>query len=659
MRALLAGPFSGARETLEATLRARGWEVGSVAELTSAELCMDARPVPLAVLDVGDATPRAVEVCRRVRRSPAGRNAHLIVFTTDYSDRALQALVEAGADNFLILPLSEEQLRARLTIAEHRARLTEGFSPTLGYHQQIQALQQNLGVQRAYLEELFESAPEGIAVIDGKDFVVRVNTEFCRMFGYAAPEALGQQINDLVAPRHLHSEAERLTRMAASGERVYIETQRRRSDGSLLDVSLLTAPIRLAEDQIGTYAIYRDITARRRAEEALRHSEERYRALFEQSPVGVFLYDRELRITHCNPSLLRILDVGPEQVIGRSLAEVGDSRVLPLVLAGSEGEPVSYEGPFRPSSREDDLWVSVQASPLRDGAGRVLGGIAVLEDVSERQRTQARLREQARELARVNEALRERTREAEAALQARNQLYTTMNHELRTPVSAIMLYNELLLGEVLGPLAAEQKDAVQHAQRAANHLLELVHDVLDLSKLEAGKVELHTTRVTLSELIDDLLSTVRPLAAQHSSALRVDVPAPGCAVVTDSRRVRQILLNLLANAVRFGEGKPVVIRAFERESGEVCVEVADQGIGIAPDDLPRVFEDFVQVGAPHESGTGLGLAISRRLAHRLGARLEAESAPGAGSTFRLVLPPHPPAPSGWGAPFPREVHDPV
>lgn len=364
-----------------------------------------------------------------------------------------------------------------------------------------------------------------------------------------------------------------------------------------------------------------------------------YHALFDQSPVGVFFCDRELRITHCNHRLTEIVGAPYPEIVGTSLLDLRDERLLPGLSLALGGEEAFYEGPYRTLLTGRQIWISVHYAPLRAADGTVIGGTGVLEDISRREQAQQQLLAQAAELERVNAALRERTLELESALRARSRLYSTLNHELRTPISAIMLYEELLLGGTLGPLGSEQREALERSHTASRHLLELVQEVLDLAKLEAGGVSFHPVEVRLPTLLGDLRDTVIPLAQRYGSHIHLEIRPEHPPLVTDPQRVRQILLNLLSNAAKFGRGRPILVRCRTTGVGETAIEVVDQGIGIAEEDLPRVFEDFVQIGSQQEGGTGLGLAISRRLAELLGGRLEVESRLGEGSVFRLVLPP--------------------
>ncbi len=270
----------------------------------------------------------------------------------------------------------------------------------------------------------------------------------------------------------------------------------------------------------------------------------------------------------------------------------------------------------------------------------------IVRDISERKRAEMALQSQARSLARamselkaLNDELAERQLELERAMAARSRFYASMSHELRTPINAVLGYSTLLLENIYGPLNEKQAEGITRTHKAAKHLLELVNDVLDLSKIEAGKIDLRLQPVTFPSLLEDLFVTVRPLADQYGSSLAIEQEGPAMKVISDPRRLRQILLNLLSNAIKFGRGKPIRVRSIPQEDGGIVLEVIDQGEGIVPADREKIFDEFVQLGKTQlTEGTGLGLPISRRLAEMLQGVLEIESEPGTGSTFRLILP---------------------
>jgi signal transduction histidine kinase len=251
----------------------------------------------------------------------------------------------------------------------------------------------------------------------------------------------------------------------------------------------------------------------------------------------------------------------------------------------------------------------------------------------------------------TNQQLERRTRELQIALGARNRFYAAMSHELRTPINAVMGYNDLLLAEVYGELSEQQELAVERSQRAARHLRELVNDVLDISRLETGRPEVVAEEVRATELVEELFENLGPLAEGTRTELRLirhgDVPV----IRTDPRRLRQILMNLISNAIKFGAGSPVWVHLSDGRAGGMVIEVTDGGPGIPDEDQARIWDEFVQLGrgdnlATSREGTGLGLPISRRLAAVLGGALDMSSAVGVGTTFRLTLPARPPAAAG-------------
>jgi signal transduction histidine kinase/DNA-binding response OmpR family regulator len=230
--------------------------------------------------------------------------------------------------------------------------------------------------------------------------------------------------------------------------------------------------------------------------------------------------------------------------------------------------------------------------------------------------------------------------QARAASRLKSEFLANMSHELRTPMNAILGFTELVQNAALGPVSEKQKEALGRVLRNARHLLELIDDVLDLSKIEAGKMTLVEEEYAPRALLEAAAATIEPLAAGKGLALSVDVAAAPAVVRGDEGKVRQIVLNLLSNAVKFTEAGEVRVAALT-ENGHWRVEVTDTGIGIAPEALALVFEEFRQVDASstrQAGGTGLGLAISRKMAHLMGGEITVRSTPGVGSTFALRLP---------------------
>jgi PAS domain S-box-containing protein len=385
----------------------------------------------------------------------------------------------------------------------------------------------------------------------------------------------------------------------------------------------------------------RELELRHRAR--LLESEARFASIVESARDAIILLSDDDRITLFNPAAEATFGVDAE---GASGQRIDDFLLLDpsAELVGTRSTRTLETMGVRRNGERFPVELSVSTVEGEAEADRVR--TIILRDISERRRAEEQLRAHASSLAQsteelrvLNEELNERTFELEQAIGARSRFYANMSHELRTPINAILGYSSLLLDELFGPLNEQQANSIDRTHKAANHLLELVNDILDLSKIEAGKMELQMAPIGLPELIQDLFVTVTPLADQHGSELRLESSSEPFTVVSDARRVRQILLNLLSNAIKFGDGKPVRVVWERREEGGARLAVIDEGQGIAPEDQEKIFDEFVQLDQEKNSpGTGLGLAISRRLAELLGGSLTVRSEPGAGSAFELLLP---------------------
>lgn len=265
---------------------------------------------------------------------------------------------------------------------------------------------------------------------------------------------------------------------------------------------------------------------------------------------------------------------------------------------------------------------------------------AALQKARETTLSYERLGQVTRGLADAKQQLEMRNREVERINQLKNEFLASMSHELRTPLNAIIGFSSLLAEESAGPLNSEQQTYVAHVARASNHLLDLINDILDLSKIEAGRMELAPELFPLAEAVGEVLSTIRPLARDKRIRLAAEGGA-GCQVFADRIRFKQILYNLLSNAIKFTPAKGEVRLEAEVVQGQLTVAVSDTGIGIPPEEHDAIFQKFHQVGSGTRGireGTGLGLAITKRLVEQHGGQIRVHSEAGQGSRFVVTLP---------------------
>jgi PAS domain S-box-containing protein len=398
-----------------------------------------------------------------------------------------------------------------------------------------------------------------------------------------------------------------------------------------------------------------------RRELELRHmrelweSQARFREVVTSALDAIILFDDTSTITLFNSAAERMFCCTSADAVGTSIARFfpDEMKTVDELRAFADGreaavashEPMQSVRAFSGRRASGEVFPVEASVSLLKSPGNTTYTL-IVRDVSERVRHEEMLKQQAvslantmSELKALNDELSERQADLERAMTARSRFYASMSHELRTPINAVLGYSTLLLENIYGPLNEKQREGIERTHKAAKHLLELVNDVLDLSKIEAGKIDLRLQPVSFPSLIEDLFVTVRPLADQYGSSLKIEHTGDSIRIVSDPRRLRQILLNLLSNAIKFGKGKPIRVALHRRDDNGVIIEVVDEGEGIAPEDQERIFQEFVQLGKTQlTEGTGLGLPISRRLAELLRGSLTLQSELGRGSTFRLSLP---------------------
>jgi PAS domain S-box-containing protein len=507
------------------------------------------------------------------------------------------------------------------------------------------------------LASIVESSDDAIIskTLDG--IVTSWNKAAERIFGYSAEEMIGQPISLLSLPGE-EAEMAAILKRVQSGERVERhQTLRRHKDGRAVPVSLTLSPIRDEAGRIiGASKISRDISETKRLMEqeqravAQTRAEKRFHKLLEAAPDAILEVDQSGKIL--------VVNEAAERIFGYSRDELLELTVEALVPAAARGNHIQHRASYtthpqtRPmgsglelkAQRKDGSLfpVEISLSPNRDDAG--LRVIALVRDITQRKETEGRLnaiREQyTAELASKNELLEARNLEVEKASRLKSEFLASMSHELRTPLHTIIGFSELLSEEIQGPLNPGQKRFVGHVLQDARHLLELINEVLDISKIESGRLELQHEVFDFGECVEEVLAGIRQRAEAKNIQLE-NKNAFHDQLIADRLRVKEILYNLLNNAVKFtAAGGSVWLESLVQD-GFLQLTIGDTGIGIPQEEQMAVFEKFYQAsGTPGaiREGTGLGLPITKHLVELHGGTIWVESEPGKGSRFSLTLP---------------------
>jgi PAS domain S-box-containing protein len=488
----------------------------------------------------------------------------------------------------------------------------------------LRGSEEELRRQKQYVESLVEINPTAIVAVDPDGSVMSWNLAAEELFGYSRDEAIGRKVDDLVVGREdLRSEAVSYDEVLRAG-RFHTVTQRTRRDGTLADVELIVVPVFEAGEPAGYLAIYHDISE-------LQRQKQYYESLLEVSPTAIVTTDPEHKVTSWNPAAEKLFGYTSEEAIGQNV----DSLVANTAAVHREAVQVNRQtedaGQVQLTTRRTRkdgslVDVDVRAAPIRVG-DEMVGLYALYHDISELQRA----REQ-----------------AEAATHAKSAFLAMMSHEIRTPMNAVIGMTGLLLDTDLTP---EQRSYAEVIRSSGDALMTIIDDVLDFSKIEAGRLELESRPFDLRNCVESALELVAASASSEGLDLAYFLdPGTPSAIVSDATRLRQILVNLLNNAVKFTDKGEVVLSVDGEElgSGDGAVgrkhklhfAVRDSGIGIPEDRLSHLFESFSQVDASttrRYGGTGLGLAISKRLSELMGGTIWVESRVGEGSTFHFTI----------------------
>jgi PAS domain S-box-containing protein len=501
--------------------------------------------------------------------------------------------------------------------------------------------------------ELIDAAPDGIVVVDHEGTVLLVNIQAEAMFDYPRAELLGKPIEMLIPTRYrtkhpLHVAGytrEPRTRPMGSG----LELFGLRRDGSEFPVEISLSPIRRSAGGMLVSAAIRDVSDRKRIEAEARRANAFLLSAVDSIHDAFVLYDEEDRIVLVNNAFRELMGSALRGVVvGRSFSDLVDNAIADEIFDYGDQPLKSFR----------DGWIAYHCVPegsfeVRTRTGRILrmvdrptaehGTVSLLIDL-----TEDRLR--ADELRRARET-------AEAASAAKSEFLASMSHELRTPLNAVLGFAQLLQRDRKQPLSDRQQERIEYVLRGGEHLLKLIDEVLDLSRIEAGGVAISAEPVTLGGVLDEVISTLEPMAQRAdvgitSSPLPTQLPA----VIADRTRLAQILMNFGSNAIKYNRPTGHVRFDVTRTPESVRITVVDDGIGIPADKRGKIFEPFHRAGqeAGPIQGTGIGLAISKRLAELMKGSVGFTSEAETGSEFWVEMPIDPAAAASCeAAPPPR------
>ncbi|HZV06019.1 MAG TPA: PAS domain-containing protein [Gemmataceae bacterium] len=473
---------------------------------------------------------------------------------------------------------------------------------------------------RAYAESLIKNAPDPVFVSDLEGKILQANDAVSQLLGFRRDEVVEQSLSRFISPEETREFTAALREVVEKGVTRNARLNPRSASGEVIPTTLNASALRDATGTvIGAIGILRDM---RELDKARAYAE----SLIKNAPDPVFVSDLEGKILQANDAVSQLLGFRRDEVVEQSLSRFispEETREFTAALREVVEKGVTRNARLNPRSASGEtISTTLNASALRDTDGRVIGAIGILRDM--------------RELDKAREA-------AEIANRAKSQFLANMSHELRTPLNAIILYTDLLRDEATDRGLEYFLPDLKKIYGAAKHLLSLINDVLDLSKIESGKLELVLETFDVPTMIRDVVTTIEPLAQKNADHLEVHCGPDVGTMRADLTKVRQSLFNLLSNACKFTESGTIRLEVArtQRDGDWLTFRVSDTGIGMTPDHLGKLFQPFTQVdpsATRRFGGTGLGLAITRHFCEAMGGAITVESQPGVGSTFIIRLP---------------------
>ncbi len=475
-------------------------------------------------------------------------------------------------------------------------------------------------------KNIFENSNDAIIIYDLDSNVLEVNEVTCKALGRTREEIIRMPVWKLKTPEYQKKLEKHRELICKSGHAVF-EVECLRKDGTVVPCEVSNRLIEY-EGKKAILSFARDISERKKTEEALRDSEEKYRTIFEESPIGIIHFDSKGVVELCNESFLKIVGSSREKVIGledlHALQKEDMKKAVEAVLSGRSGY---FEGEYVSTTKNRPMQAKVTFKPLISKEKNLKGGIGIVEDITERNE--------------LEKSLLKAKKAAETANRAKSGFIANMSHELRTPLNSVIGFSDLLLEGAFGTLNGKQAKYVNNILTSGKHLLEIINNLLDISKLETGESSLDYKELDLIPFVEEVRTSIRPLASSKNIAIEIDFDPALETIRADPAKLKQVLYNLLSNAIKFTpEGGKVSVDTCKKD-GVAEIKVTDKGIGIPVESHKKIFQPFVQgdsFSSKEYGGVGLGLYIVKNFVELHGGEVWVSSKPGKGSTFTFTLP---------------------
>lgn len=461
------------------------------------------------------------------------------------------------------------------------------------------------------------NAVEGIAQVSDRGYYLSVNQAYADITGYSEEDFISKHWLFWLHPEDL-KKMEIAYQEMVSMCKIEIEVRGIRKNASIFDTSLVIIAKKEKNNAfIGHYCFMKDITARKQAEMALKTSEKQFRKLSEQAPVGIYLTDLAGNCSYVNRQWCDIAGITEIEAAGvnwQSTLHVDDkAKVLKEWLTATQQKrDFSYEYRFQHTNGKI-IWVSAKEVALYNNAGNIIGYLGTVTDINELKKVE----------------------------RMKNEFVSTVSHELRTPLTSIRGSLGLLAGEIAGPLSAQAKQLVNIANQNSERLLHLINDILDIEKIEAGKMDFYLQTVPLAALVRQAISNIKDYSLQQNTEILFEQPEFETIVNVDRARFLQVMANLLSNAIKFSPNNSTIKVSISLAENMVQVAVSDSGPGIPAEFHQRVFQKFAQADSSdtrQKGGTGLGLSIAKAIIEQMNGSIGFHSIVNQGTTFFILLP---------------------